>query len=83
MLLRASGGEGCALVEHVAQHLVARPDQRQRPRRGDAQAVHGFAGDELAHAAAHDRPAVRHAAVWRLAGALRMSTEGLLSSGML
>ena len=75
VIFRALGVEGCALVEHVAQHLVARADQRQRPRRGDAQVVHGFAGNELAHAAPHDRPAIRHAAVWRLARALSMLTE--------
>ena len=75
VLVKAQGGEGCSLVEHVAQHLVACPDKRQRPRRRNAQVVHGFTCYEFTHAAAHDRPAVCHAAVWCLASALNMLLE--------
>jgi len=45
---RAGLGLRIAVVEHVADHLLAGPDQRQGARGGDAKKVHRLAAQELA-----------------------------------
>jgi hypothetical protein len=58
-------GPGVAVVEHVADHLVARDDQRQGPGGGDAQVGHRLAAEVLPQRRPQHRPAVGTAGVGR------------------
>ena len=60
------------LVEHIAEDALAGGDEGEGAGGGDAEAVHGFAAEELAYAAAQNREAVGEAAVGRFSGALKL-----------
>ena len=65
-------GARVAVVEHVADHLVARAHQAQRARRRHAQVMHGFAAREFAQRRAQHRAAIGGARVGRAARALEL-----------
>jgi len=68
---------GIAVVEHVADDLLAGRDQAQGASGGYPQVVHGLAAEELADRGAKDRQPVGGAGVGGAAGALELQGEPL------
>ncbi len=69
------------VVKHVAHDLIAGQRQRQRPRGGHAEMVHGFAAQELADRRPQHGVAVRGARVRRGASALELQ-HPVLAAGV-
>lgn len=65
-------GTRVAVIEHVAHHLLAGTDQRQRARGRHAQVVHRFAAQELADRRAQHCPSIGTARVRGRAGPLQL-----------
>ena len=74
---RAGLGLRTAVVEHVADHVLAGRDERERARRRHAQMVHGLAAEKLAHRRAHHGAAVGRPRVRRRPRAFELQLPAL------
>src|SRR5690606_7151927 len=61
-----------AIVEHVAHHAVTGQYQTEGTGGGNAQIVHRFTAQELAHGRAQYRPPISTAGIWRWPGTFEL-----------